>query len=225
VTIGGFIVRGPDSAFLWADCETYDEDDPKGQVNKIALSAFPCIAGTGCGVLWMISESAAELQHVLSIDGAIRKLPRMLKPYAAPGRFFGIIGRSVRYGRMIGVRFVGALGFEPQVCGAAAWPEIELNGFAISERRDLIEPALRQMTARRREPGRRHWSGGGLIVAEITRHGLAAQRFPEFGAMALAIDPLAPTAWSPGSAERSSGDAAEPESVETEPCRLRVVAA
>ncbi len=184
MTIGGFIVDGG-RALMWCDSEKYTDTEPDGEFSKLAVQALGPIAATGCGTVAMLMQVVEDLHRVRSIDGAASILKKTKR---TDGGEIGAVGYSPRYLRMLGYHFSGENGSAGQLCPHAAWPKVDATSLhAVGERRDLVGIALGQMTTLRRLTNRLA-SGHTLVVAELTRHAIAIERIPDFGAMAAAIN-------------------------------------
>ena len=158
-------------------------DRPSGSYCKIAINPLAGIAGIGCGRIAILRELAAEMAAAISFDEAVLRLPAALRAAArgyrlldvaalAPlaGSRIGIVGHSAKCGRTVGATFAADDDFEPML-PARSWsmPQVEPP----HDVDDVLSAVLRQLSVLRQQTPAA--TGGGLVVAEITRGGIHLQ--------------------------------------------------
>jgi hypothetical protein len=175
VTVCGFAAIDLRRALVWCDSEVYREGEPSGEACKIAVNAFANIVGTGTGSLLMLAEAAATIQGSATVDDAVVRLPGALRAVhraAAPSvaarammalAAFVVVGRSPRFGRVVGWVLPAERDFLPALISAWCCPAVDAAN-VLDEHGALAAAQAQLAELRRSLPNA---TGGTLMVATI----------------------------------------------------------
>jgi hypothetical protein len=182
MTCCGFNIIDPEHALVWADTEVFLDDQPDRHACKVGINKLAGVVTVGTGCLALVRAAADALGRYSSFDQASLELPVELRraeqdfdmeiaaraPLGLQAQ--AMVGRSGRYGRIVGVIFRGRDNFAPALPARSFLaPEIDDSG-EIDGEAAVIAAAQRQLYILQRQiPSA---TGGLLVIAEIGPDGV-----------------------------------------------------